>query len=105
MGKKTFFVAFFVVIFGVQGLVADEAFTWHLALVKDGQELHLDDSVVSMDNGERFILKLDIRERQTRAGLYILVVFFQGEIKLLREERNTPALLFMLKPLLSVIRN
>jgi hypothetical protein len=53
MGKKTFFVVFLVVVFGAQGLAADEGFTWHLALVSGSQGLPFDDTV-SMNEGERY---------------------------------------------------
>ena len=45
------------IIFGIQGLFAQEEFSWHLALVKDDQGLPFD-KPVNMNNEEKFSIQL-----------------------------------------------
>jgi len=57
MSRKVFVVILVCFIFGMQGLFAQEAFTWHLALVKDDQGISFD-KTVNMKNGESFSIDL-----------------------------------------------
>jgi hypothetical protein len=79
VSRKTFFVVFFCFILGMcmqGGLFAQEAFTWHLALVKDNQGLQFD-KTVNMRNGERFSIEF-FTEKDCYA--YIIVEQASGEM-------------------------
>ena len=57
MNRKLFVVPLISFIFAAQGLFAQEAFTWHLALVKDNEGIPFD-KTVSLNNGETFSIQL-----------------------------------------------
>ncbi|GBU28316.1 hypothetical protein R84B8_01874 [Treponema sp. R8-4-B8] len=57
MCRKLFIVVLISVIFASGSLFAQEAFTWHLAVVKDNQGVPFD-KPVNMNNGEQFSIQL-----------------------------------------------
>ena len=72
MNRKVFLFAFVFIISGMQGLFAQEAFTWHLAVVKDNQGLSFDEAV-DMNTGES--LSIDI---YTEKDCYVYLVVEQA---------------------------
>ena len=76
MGKSVIFIFIFCIALGMQGLSADEGFTWHLALVKNNQGLPFDDTV-KMNDGESFSIDV-FTERECYA--YIIVEEASGRI-------------------------
>jgi len=84
MNKKVFVVFFMCIIFGIQGLFAQEEFTWHLALVKDNQGLPLEnDKPVNMNNDEKFSIEL-YSEKDCYA--YIVVEQASGSLVTLKSQ-------------------
>jgi len=85
MGKKAILIALVCCTFGVQAVLAQEAFTWQLALVKDGKGLPFEEGVTVKD-GELFSLEISTEED---CYVYLVVEMENGPMETLLSEQIT----------------
>ena len=72
MSKKAFLIALVCITFGMQAVFAQETFTWHLAVVKDGQGMPFEKSVAIKD-GEVFSVEIN-----SEKNCYVYLVIEQA---------------------------